>query len=497
MTASDADGLYILSIDQGTTSTRAVAFTLTGEPVATAQESFEQIYPRDGWVEHDPEEIWKTVVATTGTVVQEVGGADRIAAIGITNQRETTVLWDRQTGQPVANAIVWQDRRGASICQGLIESGFGEVIQQRTGLIPDSYFSATKIQWLLDSETDIRRRAENGGLFFGTIDSFLLWRLTGGAVHATDATNASRTMVFDIHHQKWDSELLQRFGIPDTVMPTVGDTAQMYGVTQKELFGREIPITALVGDQQSAMAGQNCFMRGMAKCTFGTGAFILMHAGDSAPTSGNQLLATVAHRFENDATYALEGSVFNAGTVVQWLRDDLGLVSDAAETAHMAKSSRPSDVTFVPAFTGLGAPHWDPDARGAILGLTRDTSKADIVRAGLEAVCFQTLDLLESMAADTRQSLDVLRVDGGMAANDWMLQTLADVTGVPVERPRYLETTVQGAAVLAGYGHGLYTSLNDVAGARQVDRLFEPSQSEDWQHAHRARWHAAIARVRS
>jgi glycerol kinase len=496
MTSLPINGPYILSIDQGTTSTRTVAFQLDGEPVATAQETFKQIYPHDGWVEHDPEDIWRTACSTLNAVIKHVGGADRVAAIGITNQRETTVLWDRKTSQPVSNAIVWQDRRGAATCRSLIESGYGKVIQERTGLIPDSYFSATKIQWILESDKDIRARAERGDLAFGTMDTFLLWRLTNGRVHATDATNASRTMIFDIHRQDWDDELIAHFNIPKSVLPNVYDTAYAYGSTDHNVLGAEIPITALVGDQQGALAGQNCFDTGMAKCTFGTGAFVLLNTGTTATVSTNQLLTTVACRLDQQTTYALEGSVFNAGTVVQWLRDEIGLVKDADETASLAASAASTNVTFVPAFTGLGAPHWDPNARGAILGITRDTSKADIIRAGLEAVCLQTNDLLESMTADTCQALDVLRVDGGMAANAWMLQHLSDITGIPVERPSYLETTVQGAALLAGLAHGAYESREAMAGIRRIERTFEPAQTKDWRDAHLARWRTDIRRVR-
>ncbi len=401
MTASGNNGPCILSIDQGTTSSRAVVLGLDGTPVAVSQQPFKQLYPRDGWVEHDADEIWQSVLKTTTTVLDEVGVADTIAAIGITNQRETTVVWDRSTGVPVNNAIVWQDRRGAEVCRALAETGFDKVIQDRTGLIPDSYFSATIVQWILDSDDDLRIRAETGDLAFGTIDTFLLWKLTGGAVHATDATNASRTMLFDIHSQQWDAQLLDHFGVPLSILPDVRDTAGEFGQTDAALFGTSIPITALFGDQQSALTGQNCLSPGMAKSTFRTGAFVLLNGGSKAPVSTNRLLTTVAYRLDNTPTYALEGSVFNAGTVVQWLRDDLGLMDHAAESETMAKDAGDSDVIFVPAFTGLGAPHWDPHVRGAIFGLTRDTSRADIVRAGLEAVCYQVLDLLDCMASDT------------------------------------------------------------------------------------------------
>ncbi len=485
---------YLLAIDQGTTSTRAVAFTLEGKPAAVRQIPFKQIYPRDGWVEHDAEEIWTTVENTVGAVIADVGGAERVAAIGITNQRETTVLWDRATGAPIGHAIVWQDRRGADTCQKLRDSEQGEIIQYRTGLIPDSYFSATKIQWLLNSQPDLRDRAARGELACGTIDSFLLWRLTGG-VHATDATNASRTMLFDIHKQDWDADLLNMFDVPKDVLPTVDDTAFAYGETHSDLSDAKIPVTALVGDQQGALVGQACFETGMAKSTFGTGAFVLANTGAEAPQSKHNLLTTVGYRLGGEPAYAVEGSVFNAGTTVQWMRDELSLFASANETLALAEQSERDAVMFVPAFTGLGAPHWDPDARGALFGLTRDTTKADVVRAGIEAVCFQTADLLDAMTSDTGQPLTLLRVDGGMAANDWMLQRLADITGVPVERPDYLETTVLGAALMAGVGAGLFSTLTDTDAFRTVDRLFEPGRSEDWRAARRGVWQDAVARV--
>ncbi len=491
------NGPYILAIDQGTTSTRAVAFSIDGTPVAAAQETFRQIYPQDGWVEHDPEEIWQTVRSTALAVIEQVGGTDAVTAIGITNQRETTVLWDRHTGQPVANAIVWQDRRGAEECRALVQAGIGTVIQEKTGLIPDSYFSATKIKWILDSDPSLRSKARNGALAFGTIDTFLLWRLTGGSVHATDATNASRTLLFNIHEQQWDEFLLDCLDVPSGLLPEVRDTACAYANTEPSLFGAAIPITALVGDQQGALAGQTCSVPGTAKSTFGTGAFVLLNTGDYAPLSKHNLLTTVAFRFSGKPTYAYEGSVFNAGTVVQWMRDEMDLFTDASHSESMAQAASDSDVVFVPAFTGLGAPHWDPAARGAILGLTRDSSRHDVVRAGLESVCFQIVELLDCMASDTGQRLETLRVDGGMATNNWMLQTLANITGLPVERPQYLETTVQGAAFLAGLGHGIYDSFEDVAQVRKIDRVFEPNASQDWRESRYALWEAAVKTVKN
>jgi len=495
MTAERLSDPIIISIDQGTTSTRCVAFQLDGNTVATDKTFLRQIYPSHGRVEQNPEDIWNTVHSTLKSVVTKIGGPERVSAIGITNQRETTVLWDRYTGEAVHNAISWQDRRGAQICRDLAKSHYGEVIRQRTGLIPDSYFSATKIQWILENDRNLRERANRGDLAFGTIDTFLLWRLTNGAVHATDATNASRTMIYDIHRQCWDEELADIFGIPLNVLPIVCDTAHPYGTTDADLFGARIPITALVGDQQSALAGQFCFLPGMAKCTFGTGAFVLLNTGATPSVSENKLITTVASQLDQKITFALEGSVFNAGTIIQWLRDEAGFIDTAGDSAKLAASAVTSEVTFVPAFTGLGAPHWNPDARGAILGLTRNSSSADIVRAGLEAVCFQTHELLSCMAADTCQTLDILRVDGGMAENDWMLQFLADITGVPVERPTYLETTSQGAALLAGLAVGLYESLSSAAETRCVDKVFEPQQSVDWRESNVARWHDAVKRI--
>lgn len=486
---------FLLAIDQGTTSTRTVAFDINGAAVASAQLPFRQIYPRDGWVEHDANEIWQTTLTSLTKVLSETGGVGSVAAIGITNQRETTVLWDRKNGKPVGNAIVWQDRRGAAACHALNDSGYGKIVQERTGLVPDSYFSATKLQWLLQSDRDICARAKRGELAFGTIDSFLLWHLTGGQVHATDATNASRTMLFNIHTQTWDQELLDHFDIPELVLPDVRDTADDYGETAADLLGRNIPITALVGDQQSALAGQMCFSPGMAKATFGTGAFVLLNTGATAATSNNRLLTTIGCRLQGETTYAVEGSVFNAGTVVQWLRDEAGFFTDSAESETLARGSKQGAVTFVPAFTGLGAPYWDPQARGAIFGMTRDTTKADIVRAGLEAVCFQTNDLLDAMISDTGKPLDILRVDGGMAANDWMLQTLANVIQIPVERPTYLETTAQGAALFAGLGAHLFASPKDLLHLRSVDHIFEPKASIDWRETELTRWKKAIAGV--
>ncbi|MEQ9448821.1 MAG: glycerol kinase, partial [Rhodospirillaceae bacterium] len=394
----------ILAIDQGTTSTRAVMFDDTGAPLAVAQTALRQIYPADGWVEHDAEEIWSAVVDVCGRVITDTGGPGGVASIGITNQRETTVVWDRRTGKPLMNAIVWQDRRGANRCQEIREGGHEPSVQAKTGLLLDSYFSATKLQWILDNVDGARAAATSGELAFGTIDSFLLWRLTGGNVHATDATNASRTMLFDIHAGQWSDDLLALFNIPNAVLPEVRDTAGVFGTTDPSVLGAAIPIGGVVGDQQGALVGQACFTPGMIKSTYGTGCFVLVNTGSEALVSSNRMLTTIAYRIDGKTTYALEGSIFNAGTVVQWLRDNLKLIATAEDSEKIARNldQRRSDnrVFLVPAFTGLGAPYWDPDARGAILGLTRDSDSADIVRAGLESVCFQTNDLLTALKSD-------------------------------------------------------------------------------------------------
>jgi glycerol kinase len=488
----------ILAIDQGTTSTRAVLFDADGEPVAQAQRELTQQFPRPGWVEHDAEEIWQATLATCRAVLAErrIEARD-IAAIGITNQRETTVLWERATGKPLARAIVWQDRRTAEQCAKLAAHGHGDVVQQRSGLVIDPYFSATKIAWLLDHTPGARAAAERGDLAFGTIDCFLLWRLTGGAVHATDATNAARTLLFDIHRQRWDDELLAIFRVPRGVLPEVRDTAGSFGGTAAAHFGAPIAITGMAGDQQAATVGQACFAPGMIKSTYGTGCFAVLNTGATPITSHHRLLTTLAYRLGGTATYAIEGAIFIAGAAVQWLRDGLGLIARAEETATLAESADPARrVYLVPAFTGLGAPYWDADARGAIFGLTRDVGRAELARAVLEAACYQTRDLLEAMRADGAAPAS-LRVDGGMVGNDWFAQCLADTLDLPVERPRFTETTVLGAAILAGLGSGLYPSLDTVAGRWQRERLFEPRESSDRREARYAGWKDAVARVRS
>lgn len=490
---------YILAIDQGTTSSRAIVFDRRGRPLAVSQRELPQIYPQDGWVEQDPEFIWSDVAAVCRMALDRAGlRAADLAGLGVTNQRETTLLWERETGRPLYNAIVWQDRRTADRCRELKQAGLEKTIRERTGLLLDPYFSAAKLAWLLDSLPGARERARRGELAFGTVDSFLLFRLTGGRVHATDATNASRTMLFNIQEQKWDRELLEIFDIPDQLLPTVMDNCADYGLARPEWLGGEVPILAMVGDQQAALAGQACFEPGMIKSTYGTGCFVLMNTGPRFQPPARNLLTTVAYRLQGQTCYAVEGSIFAAGAAVQWLRDGLGIIDRAAETSDHAEAVEDAGgVYLVPAFTGLGAPYWDPDARGAILGITRDVNKSHIIRAALEAQAYQTWDLLEAMAGGWGQAPAALRVDGGMAANDWMCGFLADITGLAVERPLATETTALGAACLAGLGAGLYSSLEDVAGAWRRDRLFEPRMDPKRRERLLAGWRRAVSRVTS
>ncbi|MGM0563342.1 MAG: glycerol kinase GlpK [Pseudomonadota bacterium] len=465
----------LLAIDQGTTSTRSIIFNRRGEILHTEQREFPQHYPEDGWVEHDPEDIWDTTLSTCRAALaasDQMPG--EVAAIGITNQRETTVIWDRETGRPIHNAIVWQDRRTASTCEQLRGEPNAERITDKTGLLIDPYFSATKIAWILDEVEGARELAAQGRLAFGTTDSFLIWRLTGGRVHATDASNASRTLLFDIKKQRWDEELLRTFNVPESVLPEVRDSAGDYGRTCAEVLGRELPITGVAGDQQAAMVGQACFEPGMIKSTYGTGCFVMLNTGEWAVKSQNRLLATVAYRINGKTTYALEGSIFVAGAAVQWLRDGLQLISSASETEVLASALDDNhNVYLVPAFTGLGAPYWNPRARGALFGLTRDTGIGHIVRAALESVCYQTNDLMGAMARDGA-NLATLRVDGGMVSNNWLLQCLSDVLDMPVERPEVTETTALGAANLAGLGAGLYASLDEIGQQWRCAKAFAP-----------------------
>ncbi|MDN3522285.1 glycerol kinase GlpK [Halomonas ramblicola] len=492
-------GDYLLAIDQGTTSSRAILFDRSGRNLASAQREFPQHFPRDGWVEHDPEAIWESVLATCREAIERAGvGLDEVVGVGITNQRETTLLWDRVTGEPLHNAIVWQDRRTADSCQALREAGHLDAVQSRTGLLIDPYFSATKLAWLLDNVAGARERAERGELAFGTIDTFLIWRLTGGRVHATDATNASRTALFNIHEQRWDPELLALFGIPDSLLPEVKDSSDDFGRVDARWLGGELPIAGVAGDQQAALVGQACFSPGMGKSTYGTGCFMIVNTGDKAERSRNRLLTTVGYRLHGRPTYAMEGSIFVAGATVQWLRDGLRLFADAAETEALARRTRSGhSVYLVPAFTGLGAPHWDPKARGAIFGLTRDTGIAEIVAAGLQAVCYQTRDLQACMSDDMAATPDTLRVDGGMVANNWVMQFLADMLGQQVDRPTVLETTALGAAYLAGLRLGWYRDLDEIAGLWQCERRFTPQMDAAERERLYRGWQEAVERVKS
>jgi glycerol kinase len=489
---------HILVVDQGTTSTRTIVFDAAVRPVATAQQEFTQVYPRPGWVEHDPEAIWATVLSTARQALAEAGlGAGDIAALGITNQRETVVVWDRRTGLAIHNAIVWQDRRTADACERLEQAGHGALVAERTGLRLDPYFSATKIAWLLDHVAGAREAARAGSLAFGTVDSFLLWRLTGGAVHATDATNASRTLLFDIHRGVWDAELLALFDIPAAMLPEVRDSAGLFGVT--ELLGGAIAIRGIAGDQQGALIGQACCRPGTVKSTYGTGCFALLNTGRTAISSSHRLVTTIAYQLDGDRTYALEGSIFVAGAAVQWLRDGLGLIETAAETGALAAAADPAQhVYMVPAFVGLGAPHWDSEARALLMGMTRGTTKRELARAALESVAYQTRDLLEAMQADLGEAWSgdtVVRVDGGMSASDWTMQFLADILAAPVDRPACLETTALGAAYLAGMSAGLYPDMATFAAGWAAERRFEPSMSEAVRAAKYRGWLDAVART--
>lgn len=483
----------ILAIDQGTTSTRAIIFSPDSKIIAMAQQEFAQYYPDDGWVEHDPEDIWtSTVVVCRQAISEAIAKGARIAAIGVTNQRETTVVWDKTTGQAIYNAIVWQDRRTASVCRELQDKGLLEVVKSRTGLLLDPYFSATKVAWILDNVEGARARADAGELAFGTIDSFLVWRLTNGQMHATDVTNASRTNLFNIHDLAWDEKLLEIFKVPKSMLPQVKECADDYGHSTEDLFGFSLPILGVAGDQQAASIGQCCFTSGTIKSTYGTGCFVLLNTGEQAFTSKNKLLTTVAYTIQGTTHYALEGSIFIAGAAVQWLRDGLNLIESAAQTEALAKSIEDDHgVYMVPAFAGLGAPHWAPDARGAIYGLTRGTTNAHFVRAALESVCYQTADLLQAMAEDG-VSLDKLRVDGGMVANSWLCQFLSDILNVSVERPKIMETTALGAAYLAGLQAGIYQSCEQLASMNQVDNSFTPHMPAQRRDKLLAGWENAV-----
>lgn len=490
-------GDLILALDQGTTSSRAIAFDRSGRPVASAQRPFEQRFPEPGHVTHDPEALWSSQLAVAQQVVREVGGAPRIAAIGIANQRETTIVWDRSTGEPVDDAIVWQSRITAARCEALRARGLEALFRERTGLPLDAYFSGPKIAHILDSGPGLRRRAERGELAFGTVDTFLAWRLTGGRRHVTDPSNASRTLLFDIHRLDWDEELLRLVDVPPAVLPELVPTSGVLGETDPDLFGRSIRIAALAGDQQAATFGQSAFQPGDAKNTYGTGAFLLLNTGPDVIASTAGLLSTVAWRLGSGSApaYALEGSVFAAGSVVQWLRDGLHAVEDAAEVEALAASVPDSGGVFlVPAFTGLGAPYWDPHARGTIVGITRGTGLAELARAGLESIALQVADVVAAMRADGAPALSALRVDGGAAANDLLLQLQADLLDVPVDRPAVLETTALGAAQLAGFAIGLWADLADVAASWILQRRFEPSMPASARERLIDGWHRAVER---
>ncbi|NMA96888.1 MAG: glycerol kinase GlpK [Phyllobacteriaceae bacterium] len=492
---------YILAIDQGTTSSRAIVFDGERKVAGVGQQEFTQHFPQDGWVEHDPEEIWDSVVSTIKTASDKAGiSAGDIAAIGITNQRETVVIWDWATGKPIHNAIVWQDRRTAALCAQLKADGHEEMVTAKTGLLLDPYFSGTKVKWILDNVEGARERAEKGELAFGTIDAFLIWRLTGGKVHATDATNAARTLLFDIGANSWDEELCALLGVPSAILPEVKDCADDFGVTDESLFGAAIPILGVAGDQHAATIGQACFAPGMVKSTYGTGCFAVLNTGKDLVRSENRLLTTIAYRLNGETTYALEGSIFIAGAAVQWIRDGLKLVKHASETGPLARTADPSqNVYMVPAFVGLGAPWWDADARGAIYGLTRNTGPAEIAKAALEAVCYQTRDLLEAMRKDWQAEGGdtVLRVDGGMVASDWTMQFLADVLDAPVDRPTILETTALGAAWLAGMKAGVWPGMDEFAQSWARDTRFEPQMDEATRKAKVAGWDDAVRRTLS
>ena len=487
----------ILSIDQGTTSSRAILFDLDSQVVASCQQEFEQIFPDDGWVEHNPEDIWRSTLQSVKSVIEKSAAPADIVAIGITNQRETTLIWDRTTGKPLYNAIVWQDRRTARYCERLREQGLESQVSSKTGLLLDPYFSATKINWILDNVGDARKKAENGQLAFGTVDTFLIWRLTAGRCHLTDATNASRTLLYNIHSGEWDKELLQLFDIPESLLPQVRNCADEFGVTDASVLGREIPICGVAGDQQSALIGQACFKSGMVKSTFGTGCFMIMNTGDTPVRSSNRLLTTIAYQLDNETSYALEGSIFNAGTVIQWLRDGLEIIKSADEMNRLPPETEPRStgkLYLVPAFTGLGAPHWNPDSRGILTGITRDTTRSDLLRSALESVCYQTNDLITAMLADSGEEVREIRVDGGMTVNLRLLQSLADITQSIVTQPTITQTTALGASYLAGLHQGLYQSLDAIAGKWKVDSIYKPEIDMAIRSVKVDGWNQAVAR---
>ncbi len=487
---------YVLSIDQGTTSTRAILFDESLTPTASAQEEFPQHFPHSGWVEHDPKDLWVTTAGTCREVMERAGvSGEDIVSIGITNQRETTVVWNKNTGEAIYNAIVWQDRRTADYCQTLRDAGHGDMFTDRTGLLVDPYFSATKLKWILDHVDGAREQARNGDLLFGTVDSYIIWKLTGGARHVTDATNAARTMLYDIRKGRWSKTICELFDIPMQMLPEVHDSAAEFGQSRPDLFGRAIPISGVAGDQQAATIGQACFQPGMLKSTYGTGCFALLNTGDTPVVSKNRMLTTIAYQLDGKPTYALEGSIFVAGAVVQWLRDGLKIIREASETQGLAEKADPSQGVFlVPAFTGLGAPYWNPNCRGAVFGLTRNSGPEEFAKAALESVGYQTRDLLEAMQADmgSTGSEQVLRVDGGMSASNWAMQFLSDIIGAPVDRPTVLETTALGAAWLAGMKTGFYPGQDEFAKSWALDRQFAPDLAPEIRDQKYADWKRAI-----
>ncbi len=488
---------YILAIDQGTTSSRAILFSEQGELLHVAQEEFAQYFPADGWVEHDPKDIWQTVVNSCKNVIKIANiTPNDIKTVGITNQRETTLVWDKHTGEPVYPAIVWQDRRTANKCELLRkDQALVDHIKNETGLLLDPYFSGTKIQWILENVDGARDKANRGDLLFGTVDTFLIWKLTGSKSHVTDATNASRTLLFNLHSQQWDEKLLDVFSIPSTMMPEVLDSADEFGIVDESIFGAETPIQGVAGDQQAALFGQTCFAKGMAKSTYGTGCFLMLNTGKEPLLSDHKLLTTVAYRLNGEPTYALEGSIFMAGATVQWLRDGLKIISHASESEALAKQAdKQNKVYLVPAFTGLGAPYWDPDARGAMFGLTRDTGINEIIEAGLKSVCYQTKDLQKAMESDGARPT-TLRVDGGMCNNDWIMAFLSDILGANVDRPEITETTALGVAYLAGLQSGMFSDLDELSAMWSVERTFEPRLTKAERDTEYDGWLDAVNRV--
>jgi len=490
---------YILALDQGTTSSRAILFDHSGKSRATTQKDFRQIFPQPGWVEHDPEDIWSSQIESALTITKQTEAEFKdIAAIGITNQRETTLVWDRETGKPVYNAIVWQDRRTSKYCDSLKQKGHLDSIKKKTGLIIDAYFSVTKLKWVLDNVEGAKAKANAGKLCFGTVDTWLIWKLTEGKTFVTDVSNASRTMLFNLKTLEWDNELLELFDIPLSILPEVKESSEVYGVTDKSIFGVEIPISGIAGDQQAALFGQLCTEKGMVKNTYGTGCFLLMNTGNRPVYSNNNLLTTIAWRIKGKTSYALEGSVFVGGAVVQWIRDGLNLIDDAREIEDMAKAVEDNGgVYFVPALTGLGAPYWDSYARGTIIGITRGTNKSHIARAAIEGIAYQVYDIVKSMEADANAKGTELRVDGGATANNLLLQFQADIFKFPVVRPNFLETTALGAAYLAGLAVGFWSTVEDLKNQWSIDRIFKPNLEEDKVNTLIGQWHRAVSRSKN